>query len=140
MKLLNHSFYYNCHAVFYFLIFDDVPKLDSVLHQFHNIRCAICHACEISFIIKFWDLSHPTSDFFVYIFQLRKIISSILFTMEIVAKTSMLTPHKISLLILIEAYWEIIEADSTTPEKLESLLFFLIEKISVLISYYEGSR
>ncbi|PKY53134.1 hypothetical protein RhiirA4_447508 [Rhizophagus irregularis] len=47
-----------------------------------------------------------------------------------VAKTSMLTPHKISLLILIEAYWEIIETDSTTPEKLEPLLFFLIEKIS----------
>ncbi|POG63922.1 hypothetical protein GLOIN_2v1680581 [Rhizophagus irregularis DAOM 181602=DAOM 197198] len=42
----------------------------------------------------------------------------------------MLTPHKISLLILIEAYWEIIETDSTTPEKLEPLLFFLIEKIS----------
>jgi len=47
-----------------------------------------------------------------------------------VAKTSMLTPHKISLLILIESYWEIIETDSTTPEGLEPLLFFLIEKIS----------
>lgn len=56
-----------------------------------------------------------------------------------VAKTSMLTPHKISLLILIEAYWEIIETDSTTQERLdllEPLLFFLIEKISVFISFF----
>jgi hypothetical protein len=57
-----------------------------------------------------------------------------------VAKTSMLTPHKISLLILIEAYWETIETDSTTPERLdilEPLLFFLIERISVFIVLYQ---
>lgn len=57
-----------------------------------------------------------------------------------VAKTSMLTPHKISLLILIEAYWEIIETDSTTPEKLEPLLFFLIEKISVFITNFLSKK
>ncbi|CAI2177474.1 15619_t:CDS:10 [Funneliformis geosporum] len=46
-----------------------------------------------------------------------------------VAKTLMLTPYKVSLLILIEAYWEILKTDSSRLDLLEPLLCFLIEKI-----------
>ncbi|CAJ0642450.1 10574_t:CDS:2 [Entrophospora sp. SA101] len=51
------------------------------------------------------------------------------------SKSSILTPHKISILLLIIIYFEL----SSGTAKLESLLFFLIERISREFRFPEPS-